>query len=135
MNTFEILGEPNSLQRHRFGNNHNYNPSKIKQKEFTDKIKLPEKLLTEWLDIEFEFIFERPKSHLKLKEKPLFPKRKDIDNLVKFVLDALNSKMYVDDCQVVSIKAVKKYGDIAKTVITVKPNDNNPSEPFWQANI
>jgi Holliday junction resolvase RusA-like endonuclease len=116
MNTFEILGEPNSLERHRFTNNHAYNPSKLKQKEFIKNIVFPEKT-TEYLHIDFEFIFERPKSHLKMKEKPEYPKRKDIDNLVKFVLDAFNGLLYVDDSQVVSIKAVKKYGDVAKTVI------------------
>ena len=120
MNTFEILGQPNSLERHRFGKNHTYNPSKNKQKEFTKDIVFPEKPLTEYLDIEFEFIFERPKSHLKMKEKPEYPNRKDIDNLVKFVLDAFNGLLYVDDSQVVSIKAVKKYGDVAKTVINEK---------------
>ena len=35
--------------------------------------------------------------------------RTDLDNLVKLVLDSLNEYAYVDDRQIVSVKAVKEY--------------------------
>lgn len=33
----------------------------------------------------------------------------DLDNLVKLVLDSLNEHAYIDDRQIVSVKAVKEY--------------------------
>jgi Holliday junction resolvase RusA-like endonuclease len=33
----------------------------------------------------------------------------DLDNMIKFVLDALNKKAYLDDSQICSIKASKVY--------------------------
>lgn len=33
----------------------------------------------------------------------------DIDNLIKLVLDSLNGHAYIDDTQVVSLRASKKY--------------------------
>lgn len=35
----------------------------------------------------------------------------DLDNLVKFVLDSLNEKAFIDDCQVVSLLTKKLYTD------------------------
>lgn len=51
------------------------------------------------------------KKNLKLIEQGLFPwtKKPDIDNILKAVLDALNGVAYVDDGQVVKIKANKEY--------------------------
>lgn len=37
-------------------------------------------------------------------------RRKDLDNMLKLVLDALNKLAFVDDSQIVSVYAVKKYG-------------------------
>lgn len=41
----------------------------------------------------------------------------DLDNLVKFVLDAFNEVIWNDDKQVVSIKACKLYSSSPKTVL------------------
>lgn len=35
----------------------------------------------------------------------------DVDNLVKFVLDSLNSKAYVDDSQIAVLKTAKLYAE------------------------
>ena len=64
------------------------------------------------------FYFPRPKSHyskgknkytLKKHSPNWFTKRKDLDNLIKFVLDSLNGHAYLDDSQIVSIHAHKFY--------------------------
>ena len=112
-----VKGEPQSLKRHRTGKYGTYNPSAEKQKQFASSFDYEGEPLTDYLSMEMIFVFERPKSHAKLSNPPKYPKRKDIDNLIKFVLDALNGKLYEDDCQVVSIKATKIYGDEAQTTI------------------
>ena len=64
------------------------------------------------------FYFSRPKYHygtgknkdsLKDHAPTWFTKRKDLDNLIKFVLDSLNGQAYFDDSQVVAIHAYKFY--------------------------
>jgi len=43
----------------------------------------------------------------------------DVDNLIKFALDACNGVLYGDDKQVVEIYAKKVYGDVSSTFIEV----------------
>ena len=71
------------------------------------------------LAAELDFFMKRPKSdfvgnnrengRLKASASNLvaLPYRPDIDNLIKFVLDALNGVLYHDDCQVVKVSAIK----------------------------
>jgi Holliday junction resolvase RusA-like endonuclease len=114
--------EPVSLKRHRhrkFGGT--YDPSK---KEKDDFIKLIDNLPTEKMQKPIQcilyFYCKRPKSHYKTGKninilKDTSPKHnvnnKDLDNMVKFVLDALNDKLYVDDCQIVEINCKKLYSE------------------------
>lgn len=71
------------------------------------------------------FFLPRPRAHLKKNgeistlRRPIreafnmaFVKRRiDVDNLSKFILDAMNGPMYVDDSQVVRLVATKIYDD------------------------
>ncbi|MEG1520107.1 MAG: RusA family crossover junction endodeoxyribonuclease [Clostridia bacterium] len=43
----------------------------------------------------------------------------DIDNIIKIVLDGLNKVAYDDDKQIVEVYAVKRYGNVAKTIVTL----------------
>ena len=73
------------------------------------------------VSVSMAFYFPRPKKHFvytSLQDKqlllsttaPKFPsKNPDIDNLVKFVMDALEGIIYKNDNQVVKLKASKKY--------------------------
>jgi Holliday junction resolvase RusA-like endonuclease len=106
-----VDGKPQVLQRHRFARGITYNPSKAKQIEFADMCELPEEPITGALKVSITFYFKRPMSHDQLLYPPTYPKRGDLDNLIKFVLDALNKKLYVDDSQIVSITANKCYCD------------------------
>ena len=48
------------------------------------------------------------------------PKRHDIDNVVKSILDACNGIVYVDDVQVVSLHATKRFDTIASVHVCIK---------------
>lgn len=47
--------------------------------------------------------------------------RPDLDNLSKQVLDALQGIAFADDAAVADLRARKRYGDEAKTVILIEP--------------
>ena len=120
---FIIHGSPVSLPRHRVARSgHMYNPVQKQQNQFITSCLpyLPEEPLEGPLMIRLVFYFDRPLSHYGSKNKVKFlkdgmdtyhTKRKDLDNLVKFVLDALNKKAYYDDSQIAQISTVKLYTD------------------------
>ena len=128
---FVVFGEPIPLSRHMMSNNRMYNPSAKSQKQFLDCCKeyLPEQPFEGPLEISIIFYFTRPKKHFKTgknagilrQDAPTWhTSRKDIDNLIKFVLDSLNSKAYVDDKQVASISSRKYYtDDKPRTVVKI----------------
>lgn len=48
-------------------------------------------------------------------------RRRDIDNLLKLSLDAMNAIVYADDTQVHRVEATKEVGDEPRTEITITP--------------
>ena len=50
----------------------------------------------------------------------LRPKRPDLDNIIKSVLDGLNGHAFKDDGQVVGIHAVKLYGSPDRTLVGIE---------------
>jgi len=123
--------EPVSLKRHRhrkFGGT--YDPSKKEKEDFVKLINnLPEKKMEKPIKCILFFFCKRPKSHYKTGKninilKEASPKynvnNKDLDNMVKFVLDALNDKLYVDDCQIIEIQCRKLYSDNENGYIYLK---------------
>ena len=129
---FEIVGEPVPLGRHRLSGKHIYNPSSKLQRIFleTCRPKLPNTPLEGPLEAQLGFYFKRPLAHYRsgklssvMKENaPLWhTQRKDLDNCVKFVLDALNSVAYLDDRQIVALRCVKYYADTEpKSVVKIR---------------
>jgi Holliday junction resolvase RusA-like endonuclease len=118
--TFTVYGEPTPLSRHRVARGRMYNPSAQHQREFARACEacMPSKPLDGPLAAHLTFYFQRPKSHYRTGKykhvlKPTAPSRhctkKDLDNLVKFVLDALNGRAYIDDCQIAVIHAYKYF--------------------------
>lgn len=67
--------------------------------------------------------FEPAKSWSKKKREAALwtphTQRPDIDNLVKAILDGLNGCAFADDAQVAKITCVKKWGDSARTEVTI----------------
>ncbi|OYW41811.1 hypothetical protein B7Z28_02100 [Candidatus Saccharibacteria bacterium 32-45-3] len=80
------------------------------------------------LKIELLFLFPREHYHFDhdgqiLPGAPRFYGRiADVDNLIKFALDAMIGAIYVDDAQVMEIKAVKRYADgmVGRTTVFVE---------------
>ncbi len=62
------------------------------------------------------FIFKRPKSR---RGETYVCVKPDLDNLLKWVMDVGNGILWYDDKQIVSVGAVKIYGCVPKTVLTV----------------
>lgn len=48
------------------------------------------------------------------------PKRHDIDNIAKTVLDACNGIVYLDDVQIVSLHVTKRYNEIASVHVCMR---------------
>ena len=115
--------EPVSLKRHRHRlKGGTYDPSKKDKDEFIKTIgdKIPEEKMSKPIKCQLNFYCKRPKNHYKTGKKSnelkdTAPKyntnNKDLDNMVKFVLDALNDKLYTDDCLIVEINCIKSYSD------------------------
>lgn len=74
------------------------------------------------VQVVIDFIFKRPKSHLRKAgvkaDAPRLP-RPDIDNLEKAVLDALNGVAWEDDTQVACVVKEKSYGTEARTTVRI----------------
>lgn len=120
---FYVPGSPQPLKRHRMTRRGRvYDPSAEDKREWMKVAHsfCPTDPLTGALEVNLEFIMPRPKSHfgtgknsgkLKLSAPVHHLHTPDLDNLVKFVLDAMNGKFYADDAQIVSIKCSKFFSD------------------------
>lgn len=123
---FTVLGEPQALKRHRSfvpkGGSRaiQYDPSSNDKRDFLAKAheNRPEKPIDEPVHLHIRACFGRPGKHFGrrkgipyLKEtSPTFMSiRPDIDNIVKFVMDALNGIFWRDDCLIASLTATKEY--------------------------
>lgn len=75
------------------------------------------------LKVEITFYMTIPKSTSKKKKKQMLnyeiahTKKPDIDNLLKFILDALNTVAFRDDSQIWSVIAEKVYSEDPRTEI------------------
>lgn len=132
-----IQFEPVSLKRHRHRlKGGTYDPSKKEKDEFIKAIvDFPEEiLLTKPIKCVLHFYCKRPKNHYKtgklshmLKDNaPQYnTNNKDLDNMVKFVLDALNAKLYTDDSLIYEISCSKMYSTCNNGYIYVSFEEAN----------
>jgi len=118
--SFTVYGEPIPLSRHMVARGRMYNPSAKAQNLFANACadKLPITPMDGPIEANLIFYFSRPKNHYgtgknsnKLKDNidTWHSKKKDLDNLIKFVLDSLNGKAYLDDSQICIINSAKLY--------------------------
>lgn len=74
------------------------------------------------VEVVIDFVFARPKSHLRknglAKDAPRLP-RPDLDNTTKAVLDSLNGVAWDDDAQVARLVVSKTYGAEARTTVRI----------------
>jgi len=82
------------------------NQAKFLMKKEIKRLNMPF-FASQALQVDFIFSYKRPVSN-KLKHKTTKP---DIDNLIKFYLDAMNGICFADDKQVTQIGAEKLYSD------------------------
>lgn len=121
-----FLGNPIPLKRPRFSATHTYDlQTKIKEelmweglrqikKQWTEKYRsLPYMPPQTGLSLSFTFFMPIPRTWSNKKKKSYagvhHTVKPDIDNILKFYLDVLSGVFYVDDKQVHTIKAEKKY--------------------------
>ena len=129
-----VYGNPAAQKRHRHFNRgkftQTYDPSKTDKQDFVSQIiqQRPKTPFVYPLIVSINFYFNRPKSHYgsgknadKLKQSaPFFHTSKpDIDNLIKFVLDAMNGIFFKDDYLITKIKSEKNYSDTPRTTIKI----------------
>ena len=114
--------EPVCLKRHRHKlTGGTYDPSKKDKDDFIKSIEdLPTEKMKKPIKCVLHFYCKRPKNHYKSGKhsnilKDTSPKyntnNKDLDNMVKFVLDALNDKLYIDDSLIFEINCCKMYSE------------------------
>ena len=147
---FEVLGNPQALKRHRTFKRGNftgtYDPSKTEKQDFLCKVqeKAPEKPFDCPITVVMYFGFARPKSHYgtgrnasKLKSSAPIGhiSRPDIDNLIKFVCDALNGVFWKDDSCICNLSAAKVYDEQPKTKIHILPVRSLHSRPQRQSDL
>jgi len=127
--------KPTALKRHRVvGGNRMYDPSKKDKKDWLKCVikYAPEKPFDYPLKVNVEFYFPRPKNHyrsgryseeLKKNAPTIHSSMPDVDNLAKFVLDAMNGAFYNDDRQVVELNCHKEYtskNSKGYTIVTIE---------------
>jgi|TARA_Y100000310_G_scaffold268830_1_gene281686 Holliday junction resolvase RusA-like endonuclease len=135
---FEVRGNPHAQKRHRHTKTgHTYDPSAEAKKELLMQVQrhAPLTPINTPVALDCIFYFPPPKSTPKYKIEnirdglvPYAKKRGDIDNLAKFVLDALNGVYWTDDAIVYSLSARKYYSIIPRTEIKVYYDFKNGNE-------
>lgn len=66
--------------------------------------------------VDLEFQFKQPPSHKKTIPHTAKP---DLDNLIKFILDAMKDVLIIDDKIITTISARKLYTGSSQTIITI----------------
>lgn len=116
--------EPMGAPRPRVTRYGTYNdPKYTKYKQIISLISRPQcKVSEKPISMQIEFFFTIPKSWTKKKKESALwhTSKPDSDNLIKGVKDALNGIAYLDDAQVCSISATKKYSDRAGIMIEIE---------------
>ncbi len=129
-----ILGDPQAQKRHRHvkiaGFTRQYDPSASDKGDFLSIVQgnAPVEPFSTPLAVSLRFYFSRPKGHYKsgknahlLKDNcPLHHiARPDVDNLTKFVMDAMNKVYWRDDSIIAECTITKRYDNNPRTEISI----------------
>ena len=130
-----VLGEPKAQPRHRHFQRGDfvttYDPAKKAKTSFAGilQAEAPKEPISEAISLELTFYMARPRNHygsgknsecLKDSAPYYHSGRPDLDNLTKFVQDALNKIYYRDDALICQLIASKVYSDRPRTEITIQ---------------
>lgn len=115
---FMILGEPIAKGRPKLssfgGHARAYTPKKTRDAETNMRAQIVQQLppdfvpMNQAISITIAVCRSRPKSKPKRITRPIT--KPDLDNYIKTILDAMNTVVFEDDSQIVSIVATKEYG-------------------------
>ena len=123
---YTLVGHPIPQMRPRFGGGRVWS-AQSKQK-FASQLELAEQhkerpLFDGPVHIDAVFYFTPAKSSSKKHKEKLIDtyhvSKPDIDNLLKYIMDSSSKILFNDDCIVASLRAIKKYSTVEKTVLTV----------------
>lgn len=143
--TFFISGIPKAQPRPRAfarnGKAHVYNPATAEGWKscvaLCAKPHAPCEPTAEPVALEIDFLLPRPKAHyfasgeVKPTAPDFHPKKPDLDNLIKAVMDAMTELgFWVDDSQVVSILASKRYATKGNEGAVVFIGDPSAGEAY-----
>lgn len=141
---FFVPGNPKGLKRHRMTKTgHRYDPSKSEKMDFLAKAleHRPPEPLREQLAVALICIFPRPKSHYRTGKhadelRPDAPRwyasAPDLDNVLKFVGDALNAIFWKDDRQIVAAGVYQVYGIRPGIAVSImEPGDAHFNRMWW----
>ena len=127
---FSVEGDPVGKQRPRFARGRTYTPKKTVDYEAMIASKAlsamgPAEPLETPVAVYIYANYKVPASYSKQRRSDCLagierPKVNDIDNVCKCVLDAMNGIVFVDDKQVVSLHATKRFDTIASVHVLVK---------------
>ena len=127
---FSVEGDPVGKQRPRFAKGRTYTPKKTVDYESKIKAQAMSAMgSTEPLETPMAVYiyanYKVPSSYSKQRRADCLagverPKVNDIDNVCKCVLDAMNNIVYLDDKQVVSLHATKRFDTIASVHVLVR---------------
>jgi len=128
---FTILGKPQALARPRVTKTHTYNPQQQKTEEVFYDLQRQYRVLSGALKVPYKkalqvimtFYMPIPKSWSKIKQNEAIGRpvqtRPDIDNMIKFYLDAGQNALWLDDSFVTHIIAKKLYDHTPRTEIQI----------------
>lgn len=136
---FTILGEPINYVRERVVKGHAYNPKKKDMIKVRNKLKdllsaqdrlYLERLLYSdtvyYVNVTMKFYLEIPKNTSNIKAAKMLnnlirpAKTPDIDNLEKFIIDALHEVVYDDDKKLVEAHGYKYYSNEPRTELEIE---------------
>lgn len=129
---FEILGEPVPLKRAHISGRHNkyamFDSQVDAKTAFKWKCIVQESpkrgLMDGAIKAYLEFHCGIPKSWSNKKKEKMNGKFKnskpDLDNLIKFVFDALEGTFFTNDSRIVDIHAFKVFSEEAKTIVVLE---------------
>ena len=114
---FTVQGKPNTLRRHRKGKYGNYDPSAKDKRSFAIQasVSRPAEPFDFPLHVYLQFNFDNHKNEA------------DIDNLMKFVFDALEGIYWKNDKYIERVTAVKCFNGNPRTEVVIRevPDDGS----------
>jgi Holliday junction resolvase RusA-like endonuclease len=128
MISLSLFGDPIPLKRARSSGSLHYDPQKKEKEQIKWQIRsqFRDNPIASPISLDLIFFMPIPKSTSSIRKKQMINgsifhcHRPDVDNLAKLILDCLNNIVYLDDSQVIEMKAKKVYSEKPGTLIRIE---------------